>query len=247
MDASPRFSVIIPAYNEERYLPRLLDSLDAARSAYRGGRDAVEVIVADNASTDRTAEVARERGCRVVPVDRRAIASARNGGARAASGAVLAFVDADTASVHPRTFDAVDEALASGRYVGGATGVTLERWSAGLATTYVLMIPLVWITGMDTGVVFCRRDDFEKAGGYDERRYFAEDVAFLAALQRLGKSRRQKFARLTRVKAVASVRKFDQHGDWHYLWWVPRALVSMLRDPNGKDSAVERYWYRPER
>ena len=247
MNAPPRFSVIIPAYNEERYLPRLLDSVDAARTAYRGGRGAVEVIVADNASTDRTAEVARARGCRVAPVERRAIASARNGGASAASGSVLAFVDADTVGIHPRTFDAVDEALASGRYVGGATGVTLERWSVGLATTYALMVPLVWITGVDTGVVFCRRDDFEEVGGYDERRYFAEDVAFLMALRRLGRPRRQKLARLTHVKAVASVRKFDQHGDWHYLWWIPRALVSMLRDPNGKDSAVERYWYRPER
>jgi glycosyltransferase involved in cell wall biosynthesis len=247
MNASPRFSVIVPAYNEERYLPRLLDSVDAARTAYRGGRDAVEVIVADNASTDRTAEVARERGCRVAPVERRAIASARNGGARTATGSVLAFVDADTVSLHPRTFDAVDEALASGRYVGGATGVTLERWSAGLALTFAAMVPLVWITGMDTGVVFCRRDDFEKVGGYDERRFFAEDVAFLTALRRLGRPRRQTLTRLTQVKAVASVRKFDQHGDWHYFWWIPRALVSMLRDPNGKDSAVERYWYRPER
>ncbi len=247
MDASPRISVIVPAFNEERFLPRLLDSVDAARAAYRGGRDAVEVVVADNASTDRTAEIARERGCRVVCVERRAIASARNGGARVARGAVLAFVDADTVSIHARTFDAVDEALASGRVVGGATGVTLERWSAGLALTFGAMLPLVWLTGMDTGVVFCRREDFDRVGGYDERRFFAEDVAFLAALRRHGRPRRQKLARLTRVKAVASVRKFDQHGDWHYFWWIPRAMVSMLLDPCGKDSAVERYWYRPGR
>ncbi len=247
MDASPRPSLIIPAHNEERYLPRLLDSVAAAREAYEGGRDAIEVIVADNASTDRTAEVASSRGCRVVPVERRAIASARNGGARAASGAVLAFVDADTVRIHARTFDAVDEALASGRYVAGATGVTLERWSPGLALTFAALLPLVWITRMDTGVVFCRREDFQSVGGYDERRYFAEDVAFLASLRRLGRPRRQTLVRLTRVKAVASVRKFDQHGDWHYLWWVPRALLSMLRHPKGKDAAVERYWYQSGR
>lgn len=243
----PRFSVIIPAYNEERYLPRLLCSLDAARDAYRGGRDAFEVIVADNSSTDGTVEVARAAGCRVVSVERRAIASARNGGGRAAAGDVLAFLDADTVRVHPGTFDAVDDALAGGRYVGGATGVTLERWSAGLAVTFAVMVPLVWITGMDTGLVFCRRDDFLAAGGYDERRYFAEDVAFLMALRRLGRPRGQTLARLTSVKAVASTRKFDDHGDWHYFTWLPRAFLAMLRDPNGKDRAIERYWYRPER
>jgi glycosyltransferase involved in cell wall biosynthesis len=247
VDPPPRFSVIVPAFNEERYLPRLLDSLDAARRAYRGGPGAVEVIVGDNASTDGTAALARARGCRVAPVPRRAIASARNGGAFVAAGTVLAFVDADTVRIHPRTFDAVDEALATGRYVGGATGVRPERWSSGIAATFALMVPLVWITGMDTGVVFCRREDFEAVGGYDERRYFAEDVAFLAALRDLGRSRGQRLVRLTEVKAVASTRKFDDHGDWHYLFWLPRAFLAMLRDPEGKGPAVDRYWYRPGR
>jgi len=243
----PRFSVIIPAFNEERYLPRLVSSLGTAREAYRGGGNAFEVIVVDNASTDRTAAIASSLGCRVVHVEKRAIASARNGGGRAASGEVLAFVDADTVRLHPRTFDAIDEALATGRYVGGATGVTLERWSVGLAVTFALMVPLVWVTGMDTGLVFCRREDFLAVGGYDERRYFAEDVAFLVALRKLGRPRRQRLARLTSVKAVASTRKFDEHGDWHYLAWIPRALVALLRDPTGKGSAIERYWYRPGR
>ena len=83
---SPRFSVVIPAYNEELYLPRLLDSLDAAIAAYPDGRALVEVIVADNASTDATGAVARERGCAVVPVEKRCIAAARNGGARGSPG-----------------------------------------------------------------------------------------------------------------------------------------------------------------
>ena len=39
-----KFSIIIPAYNEERYLPRLLESIDIARSNYSGGRDTVEVL-----------------------------------------------------------------------------------------------------------------------------------------------------------------------------------------------------------
>ncbi|HKQ62752.1 MAG TPA: glycosyltransferase, partial [Candidatus Polarisedimenticolaceae bacterium] len=70
----PRISVVIPAYNEARYLPRLLDSIAAAGRSYARGAEAIEVIVADNASTDATAAVAAERGARVVPVARRSIA-----------------------------------------------------------------------------------------------------------------------------------------------------------------------------
>lgn len=49
---APRISLVIPAFNEEHYLPRLLDTIDAARARYREGAEAIEVIVADNGSTD---------------------------------------------------------------------------------------------------------------------------------------------------------------------------------------------------
>jgi len=123
-----RFSVIIPAYNEEQYLPRLLESIDVARSNYSGGPAAVEVIVADNDSNDRTAEVAAAHGARVVRVEKRRIAAARNGGGRVARGEIVCFIDGDSA-LHPQTFDAIDKAISSGRYVAGFTGVTLERKS----------------------------------------------------------------------------------------------------------------------
>ena len=242
----PHFSVVVPAFNEERYLPRLLDSLDAARAACPRGAQAVEVIVADNASTDRTADLAAGRGCRVVRVERRVIAAARNGGARAARGRVLAFVDADM-RIHPATFGAIEAALDSGRYVGGATGVTLERWSPGLALTYATMLPMVWLTGMDTGVVFCRAEDFAAAGGYDERRRVAEDVTFLQALRRLGRPRGQRLCRLRAVKCVASTRKFDDHGDWHMLALMLQLPLLVLARRTTLDRLVERYWYRPER
>src|ERR1700757_501797 len=123
-----RFSVVIPAYNEEKYLPRLLDSIDAARANYSRGRDQIEVIVADNDSTDRTAEVAVAHGARVVHVAKRRIAAARNGGARVARGEILCFIDADS-SIHPRTFEAIDGAMNTGRYVWGVTGGRMERMS----------------------------------------------------------------------------------------------------------------------
>jgi glycosyltransferase involved in cell wall biosynthesis len=236
-------SLVIPAYNEARLLPRLLDSVDAARSRYRGS---VQVIVADNASTDETAAIAAARGCEVARVEKRRIACVRNGGARLARGDSVCFIDADS-SIHPETFNAIDEALARADVVGGATGVFPERWSLGIAATWMVMMPVIWLTRIDAGVVFCRRADFEALGGYDEERELAEDVVFMWALKRLGARRGQKLARLTQVKAMASMRKFDRHGDWHYFTTViPQGMPALFRR-SARTKLAQRYWYTDDR
>jgi len=163
-----------------------------------------------------------------------------------ARGAVLGFVDADM-KIHPKTFDAIEAAIGSDRIVGGATGVSLDRWSVGLALTFAVAVPMLWVTRFDTGVVFCRRADFEAVGGYPENRHFAEDVAFLLRLRRLGRTRGQRLARATAAKAMASSRKFDEHGDWHYFPMMARAVPGLLRGSRDTPEWASRYWYRPPR
>src|SRR2546423_3339421 len=182
-----KFSVIIPAYNEEQYLPRLLKSIELARSNYSGGRGEIEVIVADNDSSDATAEIAREHGARAVHVEKRPIAAARNGGERASRGEILCFIDADSA-IHPQTFDAIDRAMGSGRYIWGVTGATMERMSLPLFITYWLFMPMVLLTGLDTGLSFCRREEFEAGGGFAGTRIYAEELKFPFAPRRLGRA-----------------------------------------------------------
>ena len=240
------FSLIVPAYNEEALLPRLLDSVDAARAAYPGGPEAIEVVVADNASTDGTAALARERGCRVASVEKRAIAAARNGGAAVASGEILCFTDAD-GRIHADTFDAIAGAVDSGRCVAGSTGVTMDRWSPGIAATFAVILPMVWAVGMDSGVVFCHRADFDAVGGYDESRLYAEDVAFLWAMRKLGRRSGRRLVRLRGVKTIASARKFDRHGDWHYFTQMPGLALRTLFKKSAATDWAERYWYRPGR
>ena len=121
----------------------------------------------------------------------------------------------------------------------------MERWSLGIAVAYVMVVPVVVVTGIDTGVVFCRRRDFETIGGYDESRLIAEDVMFLLAMRRLGKSRGQRLARVTSAKAIASTRKFDEFGEWHYFPLVAEGVRHLLgRSPT---KFTERYWYKPRR
>jgi glycosyltransferase involved in cell wall biosynthesis len=179
-------------------------------------------------------------------VEKRVIAAVRNGGASKARGQVFAFVDAD-AQIHPDTFNAIDRAIETGKVIAGATGVKLERISLGIAITYVIMVPMVRVTGMDTGVVFCRREDFKAVGGYNEGRFFAEDVQFLFDMKRLGRNRGQKLARITSAKAIASTRKFDKHGDWHYIWMMFLALYWLLFSPHSMNKFAATYWYDSHR
>lgn len=240
---TPRFSLVIPAYNESELLPRLLETVEAARRAYRGGAESIELIVADNGSTDETAAIARAAGCRVAYVAQRCIAAARNGGARIARGEVLCFVDADCI-VHPETFNVIDDGLTED-VAGGTTGVFPESWSIGLRVTYALLLPALWLFDMDGGVVFCRRADFQKIGGYNDERLFAEDVEFLFALRRLGKERRpcQRLVRLPEARTLASNRKFDKYGQWHFLISSLRHSVLIFLRPKATEAFAREYWY----
>ncbi len=243
MSVAPTHSLIIPAFNEAELLPRLLDTVEAARERYVRGAERVEVVVADNASTDDTAAVAAARGCRVVKVEKREIAAARNGGAAVAQGTVLCWIDADS-QVHPETFNAIDRALADPRIVAGASGATMERWSFGIAMTHCCLLkPIQLLTRLDTGVVFCRRSDFDAVGGYDEGTFWAEDVFFLWNLKRLGRTRGQRLTRLDGAEAIFSTRKFDRYGDWHYFTSIAPLLLRTLLRPSAIDDFVRKYWY----
>ena len=88
-------SVIVPAFNEERLLPESLAAIGTATRAFTDAGWSTELIVCDNNSTDRTAEIARAAGATVVFEPHNQIARARNRGAGAARGEWLVFVDAE--------------------------------------------------------------------------------------------------------------------------------------------------------
>jgi lipopolysaccharide/colanic/teichoic acid biosynthesis glycosyltransferase/glycosyltransferase involved in cell wall biosynthesis len=114
-------SVVVPAYNAERTLRNCLDALEAQTMA----REAYEVIVVDDGSTDGTAEIARSYDVRLVQQDNAGPAAARNRGARAALGDLLLFTDADCAPV--KTWIARMAEPFSDPEVVGAKGVYRTR------------------------------------------------------------------------------------------------------------------------
>ncbi len=176
-------SFIVPAHNEARFIGATLEAIHGVREM----DEACEVIVVDDASSDRTADIARQSGARVVAVAHRHIAATRNAGARDATGDVLFFVDADTL-VDQAVVSAALEAMRQGA-AGGGAAVRLcgnvarhERWVA---------MCLAWLfraTRIAPGCfLFCTRAAFDAVGGFDENYYAGEDVAISRALARHGR------------------------------------------------------------
>jgi glycosyltransferase involved in cell wall biosynthesis len=215
----PTLSVIIPAFNEERFLPETLAHLRAAeREAAEEHGARVEIIVVDNASNDRTAEVAREWGATVVSVPEHNIARVRNAGALAAAGDVFVFVDADTL-VPETVLSRIVLAMKDPDCLGGAVD-TDYRPARRLIRVYLHLWRWIGIlTGMAQGATqFCRRDAFSALNGYDERMYMGEDVDFYWRLGRLARSRGHRVRLLREIQVVPSCRRFDQ-------WPLVRTLI----------------------
>ena len=228
-------SIIIPALNEEAYLPATLDSVragaDHLRACCAGDVQAVvDVIVVDNDSTDETAAVARNAGARVVHEPWRSIARARNTGARHAAGNVLVFLDADVA-VPATLLRAIHETMSEPSCIGGGVDVDYRPRQLAVRLHLRAWRILGRLTGMVQGATqFCRKRVFEEIGGYDENVWIGEDVDFYWSLRRLAREE-QRTVRLIREPRVRpSCRRFDKWPLWRVLIWTnPLFIVTFRR------------------
>lgn len=166
-------SIIVPACNAREELGPCLDALLASPHASR------EILVVDDGSTDDTGAVARGRGVTVLETARRSgPAAARNEGARRAKGDVLLFVDADVL-VTRETVGRVAERFAADPDLDALFGSYDDEPAAGnflsqyknLAHHYVHQQSGEEATTFWAGCGAVRREAFERAGGFDARRY----------------------------------------------------------------------------
>jgi glycosyltransferase involved in cell wall biosynthesis len=228
-------SFIIPAHNEEALLARTLTTIHACA---RTIDEPYEVIVADDASTDRTAEIAREYGATVVGIHRRQISASRNAGAALAQGDKLIFVDADT-MITPRVLRGALRALRSGAIGGGS----LARFDDQVPLYGFILIrvimpilqPLLQFTG--GAFLFCTRAAFEEIGGFSEEVFCAEEVVMAEALKKRGR-----FV-ILRDHIITSGRKVRKYSMWELL------SVGLRIAREGRSSIQRRegleVWYGP--
>lgn len=195
-------SFIVPAFNEEWELP---GSLEAIRSAAEEAGQAFEIIVVDDSSTDRTAEIAREHGAHVVSIHSRHIAAARNAGAKVSSGAVLFFIDADT-HITAGHLTAALAALEKG-CAGGSARLKFDRAVPLWAHLFVVVFSAIYF-GSNLGAgafLFTTRQKFFAAGGFDEQFFAGEETFLSMALKKFGPFQ------ILREPVITSGRKIRMH------------------------------------
>jgi peptidoglycan/xylan/chitin deacetylase (PgdA/CDA1 family) len=191
-----KISIVIPALNEEKRLAKCLESL--RKQEYQGE---YEIIVADNGSTDDTADIARRFGARVVSgAEKKSVFYARQVGAEAACGDIIAQADADT--VYPGDwlqriagqFAAHAEVVAvAGRFIYGnspwwAGFEYLGRHVVNKITAALSGVPLVL-----SGATFAfRRRAFLSVNGYRGLAYSPDQYGIASRLSKLGKIRYDK-------------------------------------------------------
>jgi len=216
----------VPAFNEERLLGESLAHIKTAARAFALRGWNTEMIVCDNNSTDRTAEIARAAGATVVLEPVNQIARARNCGAAAATGDWLVFVDADS---HPSTglFAEVAEQINSGLCLAG--GVTVRMDERHLVAGFVTWL---WNCASRMGrllagsFIFCEAAAFRKIGGFSNELFAAEELELSQRLRKLARETGKGMVILHRHPLVTSARKLRLYTMRDHLKLLVRVLFN---------------------
>ena len=229
-----KISVVVPAFNEQKLLADTLRSIQAARAAFAELGWESELIVCDNNSTDRTAELAKAEGAKVVfePVNQ--IARARNTGAAGASGDWLIFVDADSQPSRALFAD-VAATIQKGSCLAGGSTVTLDG-NYPIARLFIVGWNLLsrvmkWAAG---SFIFCEAAAFRQAGGFSRDLYASEEVDLSERLKKLARSSGRKMVILHRHPLVTSARKLHLYSGWEHARFLSKTVLRFgrtLRDP----------------
>jgi glycosyltransferase involved in cell wall biosynthesis len=235
-----KFSIIIPAHNEEAFIGPCLESIKDAAKNYS---DDIEIIVALNRCTDRTEEIARKYGAITVREDRPNLAKIRNTAARSARGKVIVTIDADS-RMTTNMLEEIDQKISTEKFIGGGVFILPERMSIGIFMSLLVILPALLIYRVSGGLFWCYRQDFEAIGGFDETLVSAEDIDFARRLKTYGKRKGKRFSTITKAHIITSCRKFDAFGDW-FLFKNPRLVWKIFQ---GKDqNTADRFYYNVER
>ena len=223
-------SVVVPAFNEEAYLGETLASLNRAKAFLLRERGLQpEIIVVDNDSDDRTADVARTLGATVARETQHNVAKVRNTGAKLSNGETIVFVDADTV-VPDNLLSRIVDAMSDDTCFGGAVDTDYRPMKLTVKAYLQFWRVVGKLMGMAQGATqFCRRDIFFALNGYDETLFMGEDVDFHWRLKRIAKRQSGGVVFIEDIRVVPSTRRFDQWQLWRTLVWTNPLFILMFR------------------
>jgi len=181
-----KFSFVIPAYNEEKYIHKTLRAL--RKQTFQD----FEVIVKDGNSKDQTAQIARKFADKVVSIPDKSAADARNQGARYADGDILVFMDADTflpidaLQRFSKLVDQTDVVGVSCRKIPLNEGV-LDRSMYEFVNLSTFVSCKVRLGGAHGNCMLIRRPVFERIGGFNPNIIVAEEQELIRRALRFGR------------------------------------------------------------
>ena len=196
-------SIIIPTFNEERYLPKLLECIK--KQTWKN----YEVIVADADSDDKTRQIAKKYHCKIVKGGFPAVG--RNNGAKAAKGNILLFLDSDVQFDDNFLKNAVVEFEkrkldVAGCYIYPLGNNVLDKiffWIFNLWTCSTQ----IFYPNASGGGIFCKKWLHKKVNGFNEEIRLSEDMDYV---KRCGKHGKFRIWRIS--KAFVSMRRFEKDG-----------------------------------
>lgn len=237
----PSISIIVPAYNEERLLGQTLKAIRRSIAVLERRGWPAEIVVCDNNSTDRTAEIARQAGATVVFEANNQIARARNTGARVARGEWLLFVDADS-EPSPELFEDVVHCIETGTCLAGGSTLHME---AKCATARRVIAVWNWVSRtfryMAGSFIFCQASAFREVGGFNEALFASEELDLTKRLKRLARRRKMRVVILTEHPLLTSSRKLQLYTQGEYLRFFIRAVLTMGRSIRAREGC--HIWY----
>ncbi len=219
-------SIIIPTLNEEKYLPLLLKEIK------KQNFDDYEIIVADAGSIDKTVEIAKSFGCKVVPGG--LPAKGRNEGAKIAKGDIFLFMDADNIYL-PENFlkNLLEEfekrKLDVASFPIYPDGNSFDKFAYKIYNWFVQSIQR--FTAYATNSILVRKDIHHKIGGFDEEIKIAEDHFYVKTARKFGK-----FGFIKTKPILTSTRRFEKDGRLKtYLKYLFAGIYMFFFGPIKKD------------
>jgi glycosyltransferase involved in cell wall biosynthesis len=236
-----KLSIVIPAFNEERLLGQTLEHVKASAARFAARKWEWEMIVCDNNSTDRTGELARAAGARVVFEPINQIARARNCGASAATGDWLLFIDADSQPT-PELFTDVADQIESGQCLAGGSTVRLEG-DFPLAKRITSLWNLIsracrWMAG---SFIFCEANAFREIGGFSNELFASEEIDLSKRLKKLAARRGKRLVILHGHPLLTSSRKLHLYTVREHLRVMLKATLSGGRTLTNREACHT--WY----
>ncbi len=201
-----KFSIIIPAFNEEKYIEETLKSIPKNKET--------EIIVICNSCTDNTKKIAKKYA-EVISIKEKNVSRARNIGARKSKGCILIFLDADTL-LTKNSLKEIEKTLKHG--VIGTCKVIPNNKKLKYNIAMKIKNLFLWFP-WTSGIIYCNKKIFKKIDGFDENLTKKEDSDFVKRAMQYGK-----FS-VADTYVINSMRRFEKYGLIKVsLFWIKEAV-----------------------